>query len=324
MPNLTFQHLAVCLPAHNEADSLSTLLPELDDALGLIRLKQVTVFVFDDGSQDGTADVVRSANLSNAEVFLIQSLARVGKSSGLQRCVSLALKAGADAVVMMDADGQDNPAYIPDMLLHLNSGFDVVNGRRRNRAHGFGKRISSRAFNSMVRLVTRQKFLDVNSGLKAFSQRGAESLGPYFYGELHRVILIIAVWIGLSVGEEPVMNRPRFAGRTKYGFARGWRGLSDLLTIQFLRRYHNSPGHFFSWFGGFLIFLGTLLFGLGFDGSEAGGVFDFLPWSGVTIGGFGLMLVSFGFLSELMLFLAKAPVTSVTTVTRVGSRSPKP
>lgn len=300
------------------------LLPELDGALALTGLKKASVFVFDDGSRDGTADVVKSVELRNAEIFLVQSLVTVGKASGLQRCISAALGAGADAVVMMDADGQDNPADIPDMLNHLKSGLDVVNGRRRNRAHGFGKRISSRAFNATVRLVTRENIWDVNSGLKAFSQRGAESLVPYLYGELHRVILIIAVWIGLSVGEVPVTNRPRFAGRTKYSLARGWRGLIDLVTIQFLRRYHNRPGHFFSGSSVFLVLLGCLILGLGVSFSHASGVFDLLLGVGLTIIGVGSMLASVGFLSELMLFLAKAPVTFVTTVTRVGNRSSKP
>lgn len=313
------RHLAICLPARDEADSLRTLLPELDGELAKLGVKGFSVFVFDDGSRDGTADVVRSARLSNAEVVLFHSLVRVGKAAGLQCCVSAALEEGAEAIVMMDADGQDNPAGIRDILARLESGLDLVNGRRKNRAHGLGKKISSRAFNAAVRLVSGEQIWDVNSGLKGFSRRGAENLLPYFYGELHRVLVIIAVWLGLSVGEVLVTNRPRFSGRTKYGAARGWRGLFDLVTIQFLRRYHSRPGHFFSGSGLFLAWLGILLFGLGFFSAITGGFFSALLWSGAVLVGFGFVFVSFGFLAELMVFLSKAPATMVPTVARVGT-----
>jgi glycosyltransferase involved in cell wall biosynthesis len=323
MPSSTFQHLAICLPAHCEAESLVSLLPELDASLGNLGVKRVTVFVFDDGSQDGTVEVVRSARMRHAEIFLIQSLVRVGKASGLHDCFTEALASGADAVVMMDADGQDDPAFIRSLLTQLKAGIDVVNGRRTNRAHGIGKRLSSRAFNAAVRLVSRKKVWDVNSGFKGFSRRGAEALIPYLYGELHRVVIVIALRLGLSVGEVPVLNRPRFAGTTKYGLARGWRGLLDLVTIRFLLRYRNRPGHFFSGVGLVLVALGALLSGLGFASSVTGGLFGFLVWGGVTLGGFGWMFVCFAFVSELMLFLSKAPVGSVTTVTRVTNRHAK-
>lgn len=319
MPSSNFQHLAVCLPAHNEAESLVSLIPELDASLKNLGLKRVTVFVFDDGSQDGTVEVVRSVRMRNAEIFLIQSLVRVGKASGLHECFTEALASGADAVVMMDADGQDDPAYIRDLLTQLKAGFDVVNGRRTNRAHGFGKRLSSRAFNAVVRLISRKKIWDVNSGLKGFSRRGAENLIPYLYGDLHRVLIVIADWLGLSVGETPVTNRSRLAGITKYGPTRGWRGLFDLVTIQFLRRYHNRPGHFFSGVGMFLVLLGAALSGLGLASSATSAFFGYLLWGGITTVGFGLMFVSFGFLSELVLFISKTASASVTTVTRLDN-----
>lgn len=321
MAGATLNHLAVCIPAHDEADSLRSLLPELDGALGALGLRRVSVYVFDDGSRDATADVLKSTLFSNAEVFSIQSRVRVGKAFGLQHCISAALKQGADVFVMMDADGQDDPAYIFDLLRELKSGLDVVNGRRVNRAHPFGKRFSSRAFNAAVRLLAREKIWDINSGLKGFSRRGAESLAPYFYGELHRVIIVIALWLGLSVGEIPVANRPRSAGHSKYGMARGWRGVFDLLTIQFLQRYHSKPGHFFSGVGFSFVVLGALFLVPSLASAGSGGLFDFSKWGGIVIVGCGLVFLSFGFLAELMLFLFKNPMTSVVTITSLRSGS---
>jgi glycosyltransferase involved in cell wall biosynthesis len=311
-------HLAICIPAHNEAQNLLLLLPEIDHVVAGLGLRRVSVFVFDDGSRDGTVGLVGKLPMKNAEAIIIRSSVRVGKASGLKHCIDSALELEADALVMMDADGQDDPLYLADLLAELKSGADVVNGRRTNRAHGLGKRLSSRAFNGAVRLISGEKLWDINSGLKAFSRRGAQALTPYFYGELHRVILVVATWLGLQVAEVPVVNRPRVSGRTKYGPARGWRGLFDLVTIQFLRRYHSRPGHLFSGVGSSLLGVGIALALLGGLSAYQAGGYSVLLWAGVTTGGFGLMLISFGFISELMLFLSKNPVTSVVTTFSAG------
>jgi glycosyltransferase involved in cell wall biosynthesis len=316
----TIHHLAVCLPARDEAESLRALLPELDRSLANLGVKQVSVYVFDDGSRDATAEVVGSTRLLNGQLFLIQSRAPTGKAFGLRLCLEAGLESGADAIVMMDADGQDDPAFLVDMLGALRSGFDVVNGRRRNRAHSIRKRVSSRAFNAAVRLSTGYEIWDINSGFKGFSPRAARVLAPYLYGELHRVLIVIAIWLGLSVGEVLVRNRDRFAGQTKYGAARGWRGLFDLASVHFILRYQNRPSHFFGGVGGSTMLLGFVAGGLG--------LLAVLPETyvvtGVVLAGLGFSLVGFGFLADLILFLSKAPASHVTTRTPVEPLAPNP
>lgn len=317
MSKILFQHLAVCLPAYNERHNLETLIPEIDSVLDRVSARRTTVYVFDDGSDDGTSEAVRSLWMENAQLVVIQSTVRVGKSAGLQHCLAQALGADADALIMMDADGQDDPVHFSAILDGIVAGADVVNGRRINRAHSAGKKLSSRAFNSTVRTITGEKLWDINSGFKGFSRRGAETLAPHFYGELHRVILVVASVVGLQVADVPVVNRARTSGRTKYGIARGWRGIFDLLTIQFLRRYHSRPGHFFSGVGTAMVLCAVpaVVYGSFFD-SHASADSPFI-WAGLAVGGFGLILMSFGFLAELMLFVSKNPITSV--VTTVGS-----
>jgi hypothetical protein len=155
---------------------------------------------------------------------------------------------------------------------------------------------------------------DVNSGYKAFSRSAATALRPYFYGELHRVILVIAVWVGLQVGEVKVVNRPRKNGKSRYGIARGWRGLFDMVTIQFLRRYHARPGHFFSGIGSLLLVFGASVFFAYLASGQ--GIVTWLndPVSvGLTVGSgaLGAVFISLGFLAELIVFSAKGPSTSV-------------
>ena len=155
---------------------------------------------------------------------------------------------------------------------------------------------------------------DINSGYKAFSRSAAYALRPYFYGELHRVILVIAVWVGLAVGDVKVVNRPRRSGKSHYGFARGWRGLLDLVTIQFLRRYHARPGHFFSGIGSLLLIFATSVF-FAYLASGQGMVtwFEHPIWPGLTFGSLALggIFISLGFLAELIVFSSKGPSTSV-------------
>ncbi len=307
---------AICLPAFNERENLVPLLEEISAAISVLDGRSL-VIVADDGSTDGTTEMLKGRSFSGFDLVVIHSRVRVGKAAALKKAIHTALSRDASQIVMMDADGQDDPRYVKDLFEELSSGADLVNGRRANRAHGKGRRFSSRLFNAAVRRLTNIQMWDINSGFKGFSERGAVALLPYLYGELHRVIMVIAVWLGLSVKDIKVQNRPRTSGESKYGLARGWRGLFDLITIQFLRRYHSRPGHFFSGIGAFLLATGFVVFVLGFFPYINGDAFppgSYFPWIGFSAIAFGVVFVSFGFISELMLFLSKNPLTSVVSI----------
>jgi glycosyltransferase involved in cell wall biosynthesis len=307
---------AICLPAFNERDNLVPLLDEISEAVSILDGRFV-VIVADDGSTDGTTEMLKGRSFSGFDLVVAHSRVRVGKASALNNAIQCALSRNASQIVMMDADGQDDPRYLKNMFEELSSGADLVNGRRTNRAHGKSKRVSSRLFNATVRRLTNIQMWDINSGFKGLSERSAVALLPYLYGELHRVIVVIAVWLGLSVNDIKVHNRPRTSGKSKYGLARGWRGLFDLITIQFLRRYHSRPGHFFSGIGAFLLATGFVVFVLGFFPYINGDAFppgSYFPWIGFSAMAFGVVFISFGFISELMLFLSKNPLTSVVSI----------
>ena len=307
-------NVAVCLPAKNELENLLVVLEEIDSALRHPLVGEAVVVIFDDGSTDDTFAKLREAQFQSFRLVVLRSLVSVGKSAGLRHAFEKALTLDVDAVITMDSDGQDDPSEIPSLLQALVDGKDVVNGRRGNREHPFLKRQSSRLFNATVRRVSGQALWDINSGLKAYSRSAAMSLHPYFYGELHRVILVVAVWLGLDVGEVRVTNRKRLSGKTKYGATRGWRGLFDLMTIQFLRNYHARPGHFFSGFGVSLMLLGVaILIGSLIGGPEVigGAVSAVVVVLGVACLALGGIFMSFGFVAELMVFLSKGAATTV-------------
>jgi len=312
----------VLIPALNERENLERLLPEIGEMAPALEVDRLSVTVFDDGSTDGTFEYLKEKSVPGIALTVLRSAVTLGKAQALQYLLKSALEDDAEFLIMMDGDGQDNPASIQELLTELSRGVDVVNGRRSNRSHPLSKRASSKLFNASVRAITGIRLLDINSGLKGFSRVGADALAPYFYGELHRVIIVIAVWLGLETGEVRVLNRPRLFGTTKYGFARGWRGIFDLVTIQFLRRYHNRPGHFFSGVGSSLLVLGALsiLFGLVSGGPGlVNGPLPVMPWVGAGAMALGLVVVSFGFVAELNLFLSKDPVTSVIRSSRKDS-----
>ena len=300
--------VALCLPARNEWQSLQQLLPEIAAVNEKWDSVDLHVVVFDDGSTDGTSSHLGEYPSSSFSLSVVRSSSSVGKTAALAGAFRYARDAGADYIFMMDADGQDDPGYLPEMLATLMSGAEVVNGRRSNRKHSFSKRQSSRLFNGLVRAMTGMSVLDVNSGLKGFTRATAEYLDSYLYGELHRVILVVASWAGFRMSEVRVVNRERTAGTTHYGIARGWRGIFDLLTLQALRSYQSRPGHLFSGLGAVFVVAGVLV---------ALGGFVFTPLAGSSISGwiavvliavgFGVVLVGLGFIAELVLFLSRNP-----------------
>ena len=307
MPAKSLQ-VAVCLPARNEWASLQALIPEIAALKEKWELVDLHVIVFDDGSSDGTSTHLRDYATADFHLSVLRSPSPRGKTLALAAGFRYALEAGAEYIFMMDADGQDDPRYLSEMLEKLISGAELVNGRRSNRKHSLIKRQSSRMFNGLVRAMTGLSVLDLNSGLKGFRRGAAEYLSSFLYGELHRVLLVIAFQAGFRIDEVRVVNRARTAGTTKYGAGRGWRGILDLFAWQALARYQTRPGHLFSglglvfFFGGFLSLLGGII--------ALPSVSDpLLAWIAVVLicFGIGVLLVGLGFIAELVLFLSKAP-----------------
>ena len=203
--------LSIVIPAYNEADSIEVSLKEL---LGVVDDvdADTQVIVVDDGSTDGTASVVRATKAADPRVRLLRLRRNQGKSQALQ--IGLGAATG-DVVIIMDADGQDDPHEIPSMLEALDTGLDLVTGRRRDRQDRLVKRSTSKLYNWTTRRITGVDGHDFNCGFKAMRAEVARSLD--LYGDLHRYIPVLGAWAGFRVGEIEVNHRPRFAGESKFG-----------------------------------------------------------------------------------------------------------
>ena len=209
------------------------------------------VVFIDDGSRDGSWEVIEELAAGDRRVSGIRFRRNFGKAAAL----TAGMRAASGGVLMMmDADLQDDPAEIPAFLARHAEGYEVVNGWKERRLDPWHKVYPSKVFNGLVGLLSGLKLHDHNCGLKLFTKDVADEIR--IYGELHRFIAVLAHARGFKVAEQPVRHRPRVHGVSKYGVRRFLRGLLDLLTVTFLTGYGQRPQHLL---GG----LGLAFFGLG-------------------------------------------------------------
>lgn len=307
--------VSVVVPVLDEAPSLPLLYQELVAALDSLGRPWEVLFV-DDGSRDGSFQVLEKLHRQDDRVRVIRLRRNFGKAAALS--VGFAHARGA-VVATLDADLQDDPAELPRLLAALEEGYDLVSGWKVQRRDGRWKTLASRVFNAVTAWLTGLGLRDLNSGFKVYRREVVEELS--LYGELHRFIPVLAARRGFLVGEVPVRHRPRRFGRSKYGASRFVRGALDLLTVLFLTRYTRRPLHLFGGLGllsfaaGFLAtaYLATLwLLGVRPIGTRpllAFGVLAILA---------GIQFFSLGLLSELVLSFEARRSAEVSIQTRLG------
>jgi glycosyltransferase involved in cell wall biosynthesis len=245
--------VSVLMPAYNEHDNLVELIPETLAMLDSID-GDCEMLVVDDGSTDETSALM--ASIHDPRLHHVRLRRNAGKSAALSAGLS---KVKGDIVVLMDADGQDDPAEVPRLIKTLDErGLDLITGSRAGNRHDrFIKRNTSKVYNRTTAMVTGVDMRDFNSGLKIMRNDLATSLE--MYGELHRYIPVLAHWSGFKVGEESVAHHERRHGVTKFGRARFWRGFLDLITVKFLTTYTARPFHLFGSAGIVMGVIGTVL-----------------------------------------------------------------
>ncbi|WP_302603888.1 glycosyltransferase family 2 protein [uncultured Alistipes sp.] len=241
--------ISVVVPLYNEEQSLPELTAWIDRVACAHGLSYEIIFV-DDGSSDGSWDVIGQLRQQFPAVRAIGFARNYGKSAALF-CGFEA--AQGEVVFTMDADLQDSPDEIPAMRrMILDEGYDLVSGWKKKRFDPVGKRWPSKFFNWTARVASGIRLHDFNCGLKAYRRKVVKSIEVY--GEMHRFIPILARKAGFRrIGEKVVEHRPRKYGQSKFGLERMLKGYLDLITVLFMSHFGRSPMYFF---GG----LGTLMF----------------------------------------------------------------
>jgi dolichol-phosphate mannosyltransferase len=288
--------LSVVVPLLNEEATLEQLYRELDAALASSGLDWEVVFV-DDGSTDGSYRELVRLHAAHLNVRVVRLRRNFGKAAALAAGIEVA---AGEVVVTMDADLQDDPAEIPNLLAKLDDGFDVVSGWKCDRHDPFVRRFVSRIYNKATRLATGVKLHDMNCGLKAYRAEVFEHVR--LYGERHRFVPVLAHHLGFSVAELPVNHRARESGRSRFGFERYLRAPFDLLTIVFMGRYRHRPLHLFGGVGVMASVAGAAILGyLTVDKLGGAGIGGRpLLMLGVLLVVVGIQFLSLGLIGEML------------------------
>lgn len=248
-----FQKISVLVPLFNEEESLEKLARQIRDVFSKIT-PDYEIFFVDDGSTDNSLKIIKDLIRKSNKIRYVSFRKNYGKSAALN--VGFKSVSG-DVVITMDADLQDDPSEIPNLLKEMQKGFDLVSGWKKKRHDPFIKKYSSRFFNYITKVMSGIKIHDFNCGLKAYRKAVVKNINVQ--GELHRYIPVLADWKGFKISEVVVQHHPRRYGKTKFGVSRFYRGFIDLITVIFTTRYIKRPLHFFGILGAISFLVGFVI-----------------------------------------------------------------
>lgn len=246
--------ISIVAPLFNEEESLPELCAWIKKVMNENGFTYEVILV-DDGSSDGSWQIVKQLIAANSSIKGIKFRRNYGKSAALNKGFEAAV---GDVVITMDADLQDSPDEVPELYRMITEGgYDLVSGWKKKRYDStLTKNIPSKIYNSVTRRMSGVKLHDMNCGLKAYRREVVKAIEVY--GEMHRYIPVIAKWAGFrKIGEKVVVHRKRQYGTTKFGWERFVNGFLDLISIMFVSRFGRKPMHLFGT-------LGSVLFAIGF------------------------------------------------------------
>ena len=297
--------LSIVIPLLNEAESLPELHAWIDQVCKSNNISREIIFI-DDGSTDDSWKVIEGLAASDPHTKAIRFRRNHGKSAALNVGFR---KTRGDVVITMDADLQDSPEEIPDLMKLINEDdFDLISGWKKKRYDPITKTLPTKLFNWAARKSSGIYLHDFNCGLKAYRSEVVHNI--QVQGEMHRYIPILAKSAGFrKIGEKVVQHQARKYGSTKFGWERFINGFLDLLTLSFVSKFSKRPMHFFGLYG-------VLMFAFGFTAALYIGVAKIVrmkqgvdtilvtesPWFYIALTSMilGTMLFLTGFIAELV------------------------
>jgi glycosyltransferase involved in cell wall biosynthesis len=289
--------ISVVVPLLNERESLPLLAEAIHEVMAEWGKEYEILFV-DDGSTDGSFAVCRELREKRPDRIRVYRFGRnYGKAAALRAGIE---RADGEVIVTMDADLQDDPAAIPAMVAKLEEGYDVVSGWKKKRYDPLSKTLPSKVWNVFTSKVSGIDLHDFNCGFKVYRAAAAKTLD--IYGERHRYLPVLAHWDGFRVTEVAVPHHPRKFGRSKYGVSRFVKGILDIVTLIFLRKYLKNPLHFFGLLGILFGLAGSVV--LGYFGVQWAitGEMRVRPLVLLSVGAIimGIQFVSIGLIGEMI------------------------
>ncbi len=249
--------VSIVIPLFNEAANVSPLGEQLAAVIDRSP-RRVEVLLVDDGSTDGTAELLAAVPQRDGRFRAIVFRRNFGQTAAMSAGFD---HARGDVVVAMDGDLQNDPADLELLLEKIEKdGFDIVSGWRKARKDALiSRKIPSWIANWLIGKITGVRLHDYGCSLKAYRAEVLKNVR--LYGERHRFIPALASWAGARITEVPVNHRPRTRGVSKYGIGRTVRVVLDLMTVKFLLTFSTRPLQIFGVWGLGLFGTGLLVSG---------------------------------------------------------------
>ncbi|MCA9242401.1 MAG: glycosyltransferase family 2 protein [Phycisphaerales bacterium] len=299
--------ISVVVPAFNEEELIERSIMRFLDSLSAQR-RSFELIVVNDGSRDRTGALLDRLAADEPRLRVIHFARNFGQTAAMMAGF---LAARGEAVVALDADGQNEPDEVEKLVDRLDDGFDVVSGWRRDRKDSWLRTRVSRVANWIIGKITGVKLHDYGCTLKAY--RAHVVRDARLFGEMHRFIPVFTTMHGARIDEMVVRHHPRTAGQSKYGYGRVMRVALDMALVRMLQRYSTKPLHFFGKITQYA-WLGTLAC-FGFAGLQA--IYSADPWKafwgkaplvGVILFVLGFIAIMSGLVAELVMRAGYEPV----------------
>lgn len=297
--NKTEDNISVIIPVYNEAQNIPALFDSLLKVFSGLQAKNWEVIFVDDGSSDNTFDTLIALKKQSGHFKILKLRRNFGQTAALSAGIDYAKY---EVIITMDGDMQNDPADIPLLLKKIHEGYDVVSGWRRRRKDRFlTRRVPSYLANLLISKVTGVKLKDYGCMLKAY--RSGIIKDVQLFGDMHRFIPALISWKGVRIAEIEVRHHPRKHGKTKYGLARTFKVMLDLITVKFMIRFISRPIQMFGPFG-LLLMCGGLSYGLFLTGQRLLFHMDIKPLRpliSVLMIVTGIQLITMGLLGEMIM-----------------------
>ena len=227
--------LSVVVPVYNEEDAVDKLVDRINRVCSKLGCTY-EIIVVDDGSRDKTWTKIERLKETHPSLVGIKLRRNYGQTNAM---VAGFEYSSGDVIITMDGDLQNDPSDIPDLLSKMEEGYDLVSGWRKDRKDHWSRVLPSRIANRIISLTTGVRLHDYGCSLKAYRAECIKSLKAY--GEMHRFFPALASMTGARVAEVAVRHYPREFGRSKYGFSRIFKVLSDIMAINLIIKFSSKP-----------------------------------------------------------------------------------
>jgi glycosyltransferase involved in cell wall biosynthesis len=228
-------HLSIVVPLFNEEESVEKLVTKILEAASRFGFTYEIILI-DDGSTDDTWKIIEQLKETVSQLRGIKFRRNYGQTSAM---VAGFEHSSGEIIVTMDGDLQNDPSDIPMLLDKMTEGYDIVSGWRKNRKDHWSRVFPYRVANWIISISTGVRLHDYGCSLKAYRSKCVKSIKAY--GEMHRFFPVLVSMTGARITEIVVNHHPRKYGKSKYGFSRILKVLSDIFSIILIVRFSTVP-----------------------------------------------------------------------------------